>query len=445
MVSAAISRARSKLYESPLLESAYSLMLNTVVTSLVGAGFWVVAARLYSTTEVGRDSALIATMITLSSICQLNMHNGLIRFLPGAAARTGRVALGAYALSGLAAVLITAGFVVVMPHLSKQFEFMADDWPLALLYVAATLLWGVFTLQDSALTALRQAKWVPVENLVFGLLKLGALPLLLILGVEHGVFTAWFIPMALLLVPMNWFIFRRAIPRHTERAPAPGSTETEPSQSRNRLVTFMAQDYLASVLIQISLTLLPIVVVALLGSRANAYFYMPFMIVYSFDSLFLNVTASLTVEGALDQVRIGELTRKTIRHFGGLLVVGVVILVVAAPLLLLPFGGDYASNGASVLRLLAVGSLFRATLFVYSAVCRLQGRGGRILVAEGAMCVLLMGLIFLLGKQLGLTGIALSWMASAAIVAIAVAPRLVRTLRSLGHDRLPQQDAASAT
>lgn len=443
MIGAAINRARSELVASPLMESAYSLMVNTGITALVGVGFWVVAARLYPTTVVGRDSALIASMITLSSICQLNMHNGLIRFLPRAGARTTRLAAGAYAVSGLAALILTAGFVVLIPHLSSQFRFMADDWPLALLYVAGTVLWGVFTLQDSALAALRCARWVPVENLAFGLLKLGALPLLLTIGIEHGVFTAWFIPMALLLVPVNWLIFRRAIPRHVEVNSAGESMLTR--LGRRRLVAFMAQDYAASVLIQIALTVLPIVVVGLLGSTENAYFYMPFQIVYSFDLLFLNVTISLTVEGALDEVRAAELTRKVVRHFGGLLIVGVVILVAAAPVLLLPFGHAYAANGAPVLRLLAIGSLFRATVFLYSAVSRLQGRGGRILLAEGSLCVLLLGLVFPLGHQLGLTGIALAWVISAAAVAVAVAPHLVRTLRSAQNDDSFQRGAAPVT
>jgi O-antigen/teichoic acid export membrane protein len=441
MIQTVINRSRSKLASNPLLESAYSLMLSTVVTALVGLGFWVLAARLYPTDVVGRDGALIATMITLSTICQLNMHNALIRFLPGAGARTGRLAAVAYALSGVAAVVITAGFVVLIPHLSKQFEFIADNWTLALLYIAATFLWGVFTLQDSALTALRQAKWVPVENLIFGLLKLGALPLLLVMGSADGVFTAWIIPVVLLLIPVNWFIFRHAIPSHIGENPVRDSALSK-FGPRNRLFKFLAQDYSADVLTHTSLTVLPLVVVALLGSGANAYFYMPFTIVQSFDSLFLNVATSLTVEGALDEERISELARKTVRHFGTLLALGVAILIIGAPVLLLLFGPAYADNGAPVLRLLAVGSLFRASLLLYSAVCRLQGRGSRILFAEGAMCLLLLGLAFPLGKQFGLTGIALSWLLSAAVVAGAVAPRLVRTLRSSGEDRLHQQSAA---
>jgi hypothetical protein len=39
----------------PLYRTAYSLMAATVLTSVLGAGFWVVAARLYPPEVVGLD------------------------------------------------------------------------------------------------------------------------------------------------------------------------------------------------------------------------------------------------------------------------------------------------------------------------------------------------------------------------------------------------------
>ena len=66
----------------PLLRSAYSLMLNVGLNAVLGFGFWVAAARLFPSTVVGRDSALISAMITLSTICQLNLGPVMLRFLP---------------------------------------------------------------------------------------------------------------------------------------------------------------------------------------------------------------------------------------------------------------------------------------------------------------------------------------------------------------------------
>ena len=65
-----------------MLRGAYSLLANTALTSVLGMGFWMAAARLYSSVDVGRDTVLISVMIEISTMCQLNMGNGIVRFLP---------------------------------------------------------------------------------------------------------------------------------------------------------------------------------------------------------------------------------------------------------------------------------------------------------------------------------------------------------------------------
>ena len=44
---------------------------------------------------------------------------------------------------------------------------------------------------------------------------------------------------------------------------------------RRRVVGFLAQDYLASIFTQATLTVLPLLVIAILGARESAYFAMP--------------------------------------------------------------------------------------------------------------------------------------------------------------------------
>jgi O-antigen/teichoic acid export membrane protein len=413
----------------PLFRNAYSLMLNTILTAALGLGFWIVAARLYSPDVVGRDGALLGAMLSLSSLCGLNLHNVLLRFLPTLRRHAANAVLGAYTLSAVATALVATGFVVLMPAVSDEFEAFSAEPALSALYVAATVLWTVFALQDAALTALRRASWIPVENATFGVLKLAALPLLLGFGASaHGIFIAWVVPMAVLVLPVNYLVFRRLLPAHA-RLPAPADNALR-SAGTTPIVRFAMQDYAAFALNMAALTLLPVLVVALLGSSSNAYFYMAFTIVVTFDLLFLNVAASLTVEGAYDEARVPLLVRSVVRRFARLLVPGVLFLVVAAPLVLLPFGSDYARQGTTALRLMALASLFRAVIALYIAISRLRGRGGPILRVQSAFSVVLVVLAVLLSGPLGVEGVALAWLIAAAVVALAVAPFLLRYLRA---------------
>src|SRR3954447_24996342 len=370
----------------PLMRSAYSLMLNVVLTSGLGVAFWVLAARIFPSEIVGRDSALVSAMVTIYTLCSLNLSAGMLRFLPVVRIDPKRVVLLGYgataAVSGVGALL----FAAAAPAVSHEFDFLHQQPLLLALFVAAVAVWGVFTLQDAVLTALRKAPWVPAENALFGVLKIAALPLLLVGAISHAVFVAWVIPMVILVVPINYLIFWRVMPNRTLR---PGELSPIERFGRRGLYRFMAQDYLGSIFFQAASTAMPIVVVALLGSTKGAYFYMPFMVVSAFDLMFLNVSSSLTVEGAVDESRLPMLTRTVVRRFRYLLLAGVAIFAGGANVLLLPFGAEYARQGAPVLRLLAIASLARAVVALYSAICRVEGHAGRILLMQASTLVLI--------------------------------------------------------
>src|SRR5271165_5190934 len=81
----------------PFLRSAYSLMVNVLATSALGFAFWIAAARRFPSSAVGRDSALVAAMVTISVVCQLNLSSGVLRFLPIVKVDTAKAVLAAYA------------------------------------------------------------------------------------------------------------------------------------------------------------------------------------------------------------------------------------------------------------------------------------------------------------------------------------------------------------
>ena len=121
----------------PLLRSAYSLMLNVVLTSALGVAFWVFAARLFPSEIVGRDSALVSAMVTIYTLCSLNFSAGMLRFLPVVRIDPKRVVLFAY---GATAVVSGAGallFAVLAPKASSEFDFLRSQPGLTALFVAA--------------------------------------------------------------------------------------------------------------------------------------------------------------------------------------------------------------------------------------------------------------------------------------------------------------------
>jgi O-antigen/teichoic acid export membrane protein len=413
---------------NPLLRSAYNLMLTAALTAGLGLAFWLVAANLYTADALGRDAALITVMVELSTICQLNLVNAVTRFLPSLGRGAARALLVAYGASGALAFVLALGFVLLAPLASEEFRFFKEDVRIAALFVAAQVGWGWFVIQDAALTATRRAHWVLVENTIFGALKLAALPMLVALGAGHGVFLAWMLPAIVLLAPVNVYLFWTAIPEHLRRHRPTSSALLR--LGRGRLVRFMALDYGASVFSQGAATVLPVLVVALLGGSANAYFYLPYMIITAFLMVFYAATDSLVVEGALAEDRIRALADMLMRRFAVLVLPGTALIVAAAPVMLLPFGEDYVREGTPVLRLLGCACVFHVTVMLYVAIARLHGGGSRILSVEAARAGLLLAGAAVLAAPLGIEGVALAYLAATAAVAAAVLPSLVRFFRS---------------
>ncbi len=412
----------------PLYRNAYALMASTVVTSVLGVAFWVAAARLYPAETVGRDTALILAMQGLALVGQLNLGTAIVRFLPQVRRRARRGVLAVYVVASIGALVLATGFVLGAPRVAADFGFLSGDVRLGAGYAAAVVLWVLFVLQDMVLTALRRTGWVPIENAIYGVFKLVVLVALATGALAgHGILVAWIVPAALIVPVVTWLLFARLLPQHAA-SHREGPSPLEAHGAR-RLARFLGQDYLGSVLGQASLLCLPLLVVALLGSTENAYFAIPFALAMAFDLLFLNGATSLTVEGAHDERAARDLTRRLVRRVFGPLGAIAVAAAVAAPVLLWPFGPDYVRESSSVLRLLLLAGLFRATIFVFIAVMRLRRQSGAIMAVEATLFAILLTLTLTLGPRLGREGVGIAWLLANGAVALAVMPWLLRFMR----------------
>ena len=407
-----------------MFRSTHALMLTTVVNGALGFAFWVLAARLYSTEVVGLNSALVAIMMTIATLSQFSIGVMFVRFLPESN-RPRQLIMVGYALSGVVAIVLAAALAIIVPRVSGNISVLRTHPWLAVVWVLSAALWCVFGLQDRALTALRFTKWVPLENGVFGVLKIAMLVVMAGIGATEGVLFAWVIPMVLLILPVNWLVFGPAARAHT-----PLHEEGVVQRfGRRRLVHYLGLTGLATVLDQGMQAAIPLLVIGILGATQNAYFYIPFTIVMTMEILIDSGVTALTVEGSFAASRLRELTVSLGRRL--LIMVGplVVGLVVFAPLVLLFFGRDYAAHGTTVLRLLALASVLRGAIWVFVGVCRVQGRAVFIFFESLATSVLAVVLIAFGAREWGLNGVALGWLAANVVVAVFCLPFFWRFIR----------------
>lgn len=411
----------------PLYKNGLALVTSLMATSGLGIVYWALAARYYTTETVGINSAIISTMGFLTNVSQFGLVNFLTRYLPRAGKRTTRLILFSYlfsvSVSFLATVIFAMGINIWSPSLELLHEPRMFTW-----FLLTTMAWCVFALQDGVLTGLRQATWVPIENTLFALTKMGLLVLFSTIFLDYGIFYSWAIPIFVLNILVNIFLFKVFIPKHIRETEADAEYH-----SIRQMFQFVGGDYLGTIVWMATVNLMPLLVIERLGAEANAYFYFPWMIGYALYMVSRNLGMSLTVESAKDQSRLAEYARRSLSHSTMLLVPIVLVIVIGAPLILEIFGHEYSVEGEALLRYLSLSALPYTVVSLYVSIARVQRKVINIVVVLSFLCVLATGLILLWIDQYGVVSIGWAWLLSQSSVALFL---LVTGLRPLLFRRL---------
>jgi O-antigen/teichoic acid export membrane protein len=395
--------------EKALFHNAYALMAATVLTSALGMGFWAVAARLYETETVGRASAAIAAMLLMCNVAQLNLSVGLMRFLPVARGSERRVVLTAYAVAACAGLVTGTAFLVIAPRVSREVSFLGDE-RMSTLFLVGVVSWVVFSLQDAALTGIRATMWVPAENAFFGLLKMAILVAVAPWLASYGILTAWVVSMVIMLVPVNWLIFVRLLPR----GPAQERDPRMPALSE--MARFIGGDYVGTLLSHTSTTALPVLVIAVAGPNESAVFFVAWTISAALDFIATGTASSFLVEGAAREDQVHAYRRAASTRAALLLLPAVVgTSVIAGPLLGI-FGQEYR-EARWTLVVLCVAAVPRMFLLLRISFLRVRRMIRSVVALQALACVSMLGLSGLsLHMGGGSIAVAWSWLATELLV-----------------------------
>jgi O-antigen/teichoic acid export membrane protein len=404
-----------------LVRSTVALLVSNATGAALGIAFWAVAARLYVPRDVGYGVAAIAAMTLLANIAQLNLGMVFPRYLHAAGARSGAMLCAGYAASvALALVAGTVFLTLTGPH-----DYLGSGTLPSLAFLAAVVLWVVFTIEDAALIGLRTTTWVPVENAAFSVLKIALLPLFVVIAPRSGVFYSWILPLIVCVIPISYYLFRRVLPAHV-RWSSGRSSLPSPRTVRSMLIG----EYLGGLSVTAIMTIPALLVTSTLGAAQAAYFQTPWLAGTSFDFLLYTFAATLLAESSARPTVAVATVRRAVRLAVCLLAPGLVLLVIGAPWFLRILGPAYAAHGTRLLQALVLALPFMAINVAYVTYARLARRVRRIVVAQVTLAALILGLTAVLLAPLGIAGVGVAFLAGQAALAAVVAPSVIRQYRS---------------
>ncbi|GLW99708.1 hypothetical protein [Microtetraspora sp. NBRC 16547] len=441
----AVLRERlSRDFNDPLYRSAYALLLNAGAGAVLGFGYWIVAAHVFEQRAVGHGLALITSMRLLASLTSFGFVGSLTRFIPETGRATSRFIAGIYIVGAAFTLTATVGFLLTLDVWGPTYRILSG-WGPGLLFTAMVLVWSTWTLQDVVLTALRKSEWVPVENVILSVLKIvllaaGAMTLKIATAdsVSWTVYLAWIIPGIFAVVPVNYMIFRRLVPRHLVET----GQRTPPSLGR--IGRFLVGDYFGAFFRLAMVNVVPFIVATRVGAGTYASYGMAVTLAQMLEALAFTMATSLTVEGVFDASSLAVNARRALRRTLSTLLPVVLVLVVVAPHVLGMLGKDY-QEATTVLRLIAVATIPRALIELYLGALRAQARSRPLLVIQALQCVITIAGVLVLLPVMGINGVGVSLLSCQLVVAAVIAPGLRALFNSTEETRRQASGSAAST
>jgi O-antigen/teichoic acid export membrane protein len=390
---------------SPVYRSSYALIANTVSNGALGLVYWAVAAHLYGPEDVGRGAAGISALALVSSFGWIGTQSALVRFIPASGLGTARLVRTAYAVASLAA-LAAATCLLGLSHFRDIGLSFIFETPLSAgAFLISVIVWIVFTLEDGTLIGLRRTVWVPIENATYALAKIGLLAALARTSSPWGLLGSWSLGAGLLVIPVNLLLFRRWIPDHS-RANRHRTGEFRVAD----IARFSIGNHVSGLLSALPDTILPIMVLAMVGKRDAAFYYTAWTITFSMRLVATNIGTVLTVEGAVGEVKLSHLNRALSLLGAAMFLPLVLVVVLAAHPVLRVFGGEYAAEAATLLRLLSLAVVPFAVTSLFIGVERVRRRVDRLVVLAVASTGTTLALAVILIPKLGIEGAGVAWL-----------------------------------
>jgi O-antigen/teichoic acid export membrane protein len=416
-----LAKGRAKLEgERRMLLNSGSMFGTAVVTAMLGAGYWLVAARSFTKPAVGIGSAAVSAMTLLGFLATVGLGTLLMGELPQMGKRRRGLIVAALAVSGVIGALLGFGFAVLAPLLSSNLDVLSDSAVGLLIFVLGTALTSAAVVLDQSLIGLLRGGLQLTRNIVFSVVKLLALFAVPFFVGSHdsvalyGTWTAGIVVSLLVL----WRFF--AHEEDDSRRPT--------FAVLRRMRASAATHHVFNLALRIPDLVMPIIVVTILSPETNASFYIAWMIASLVFAVPVSLSTVLYAVGSGESARLDERFRLTIGTSFAVGLIATAILFVGGETILSAFGPSYAENATTTLHILVLGVFPEIIRTHYVTTHRIERRipaaipivwGGTLLELIGGTVGALVG---------GLTGVAVGWLAAVCVEAVVMGPDVLRAL-----------------
>ena len=390
-----------------LLRNSVYIMGTTVVTSVLGYLYWVVAARTYSAHSVGLAAALISVAMLASIVSSIGLGSTLVQILPRrpqGAARSLVLSAGSV-LGAIAALAGTALALLAVPTFSSELAVVDRGVVYAGAFSGAVLLTTFSMLLDYVFVAERAAGNMLARNVLFSAVKIPLLVVPFLVAAEAlGILSSWVLASGVAAVGGVLLLLR------LNRGYRPAVTGL--TAEMRAIAPAFAGHHLINVGGLLPMYVLPMLVAVRLSPTANAYFYATWMAGGLFFMVSSGVASALFAEASHARNELARAVRSSALIIAALIVPPMLLFLVAGERIMGLFGPSYSEHAFPLLALLVASAVPEAVVSVFVSVLRVQRRFRFAALLTLGIAAIVLALTWVLLPALGIAGAGWAWLAA---------------------------------
>jgi len=377
-----------------LLAGSAALVVGAAVQAVSGAVFWLVAARIDTTDDVGRATALFTSILFLAYLAGLGLQVSLARFAPGRDEESHAVFSWGVLATVVAASAAAGGYLLAVD--TEATRALTRWHP-----VGGPVLFALGAV-GAALTLIVDVRWMTVRRWALVLVRtcivgVARFPLLLLPAGDHDtvhLFAVAALPLVLTGVGGVLTMPRVSGMRHRLR-PLPSS--------RLAAVRYSAVNYLSTLAYQAPQFVLPVIVLLSVDPDTNAAFYVAWGITAIVLYVPMAIGQALLAEAGKDGAQLRAQVRVALVLTGTLMGIAAVVATVGRDVVTVVYGDDYA-GAARILPALVVAGIPWAITSVYLTEARVLHRHVATVVITGTLTAAILVPALLLVPDDGVDG-----------------------------------------
>ena len=383
-----------------LLMNALYLMASTFILGASGFLFWIIIAKSYDSASVGLATTLLSVSSLVSLLGLAGFDTTFVRFLPASTRKNDYINTGLM-VTLLMTISLAVLLAFVLPLFMPSLSMLTSPWAF-LSFLFFTVATSLNTLTNAVFLAFKHAWYILVINGIFSAAKI-ILPLLVIQGDAMTIFTLAGLAQLLgLALSIYWmqkkfnYVFSPKIHADTLKI----------------VRRFSLSIYISNNLSLLPPTLLPLIVLHLIGAKEAAYYYMAFTIANILYTIVFASMQSVLAEGSHNRPALKTHIVSAAKLITAMLVPAILIVILMGNTMLGLFGQEYAKGAGQLLYLLAMGALPVACYAALTTIFKVIKLPATVIYMNGVSAAIVIALSCLWVPTAGLQAVGWAWLIS---------------------------------